>query len=79
MELEEAKRAKDFLSKKLNENEKICERLGEEFVLLREELEQLKLNIHKGIESLYHILSMKISPLIKSYLVHQKSSHSQEN
>jgi hypothetical protein len=87
LELEESKKKEDVLRKQLTESETRCEKLEEEIVTVRKELEKFQALYHQNLssikasEELNDILNKQRSPLIKSGLGYEQgsSSSSSEN
>ena len=82
IELEEAKKIEDSLKQQLAESKSRCEKLEEEVVTVRKELEKFQALYQQNISSikaskeLNNILSKQRSPLIKSGLGYEQGSSS---
>lgn len=80
LELEESKKKEDVLRKQLTESETRCEKLEEEIVTVRKELEKFQALYHQNLssikasEELSNILNKQRSPLIKSGLGYEQGS-----
>lgn len=85
VELEEAKKIEDIFRQQLTENKSRCEKLEEEVVTVRKELEKFQALYHKNLssikasEELNHILNKKQSPLIKSSLGYEEGSNNSQS
>ena len=82
IKLEDAKKIEDTLKQQLAKSKSRCEKLEEEVVTVRKELEKFQALYQQNFPSikaskeLNNILSKQISPLIKSVLGYEQGSSS---
>ena len=85
VELEEAKKIEDILRQQLTKNKIRCEKLEEEVVSVRKELEKFQAMFHKNFssikasEELNNILNKQRSPLIKYGLGYEQGSSNSQS